>query len=220
MEISERLKTARIKAGFESARAAAEAWGVPYATYGAHENGSRGVRLEDIPSYARRLRVSPEWLAFGTGDTPPSPARVELGNDGPDGSKLIPVLDIAASAGYGALVDYEVQTHSLAFPPDYLKSLTSSAPNNLAIISVKGDSMEPTLLDDDIVLVDLSKTHMGFEGMFVLRQNDTLLVKRASMAGRKGYVSLISDNKVYPAIEAELAEIEVIGKVLWYGRKV
>lgn len=133
---------------------------------------------------------------------------------------LIPVYDVAASAGFGALVDYEQQTHSLAFPPDYLRKLTSSSPSNLAIISVKGESMEPTLLDDDIVLVDMSKTHMGFEGLFVIRHNETLLVKRAGMSAKNGHVTLLSDNKAYPPVEASLADLSVVGKVLWYGRKV
>jgi phage repressor protein C with HTH and peptisase S24 domain len=146
--------------------------------------------------------------------------RVENGDLGPNGSALIPVYDVQVSAGFGALVDYEEQTHSLAFPPDYLRKLTAGSPKDLAIISTKGDSMEPTLLDDDIVLVDMSKTHMGYEGMFVLRHNDTLLVKRAGMAAKAGSVMLISDNKAYPPIEAMLADLHVVGKVLWYGRKV
>ncbi|WP_150120893.1 S24 family peptidase, partial [Sulfitobacter sp. HI0040] len=91
------------------------------------------------------------------------PTRIEADAPAENGQSLVPVYDVSASAGFGALVDYEEQTHSLAFPPDYLKRLTSSPPQNLAIISVKGESMEPTLVDDDIVLVDMSKTHMGFE---------------------------------------------------------
>lgn len=133
---------------------------------------------------------------------------------------LVPVYDVQASAGFGSLVDYEEQTHSLAFPPDYLKRLTAGSAKDLVIISTKGDSMEPTLLDDDIVLVDMSKTHMGYEGMFVLRHNDTLLVKRAGMAAQDGFVNLISDNKAYPPILAQLKDLTVVGKVLWYGRKV
>lgn len=151
---------------------------------------------------------------------PETVSAVENGSPGPDGAALIPVYDVQASAGFGALVDYEEQTHSLAFPPDYLRKLTNGSTRNLVIISVKGDSMEPTLLDDDIVLVDTSKTHMGYEGMFVLRHNDTLLVKRAGMAARNGYVTLISDNRAYPPVEATLADLHVVGKVLWYGRKV
>ena len=222
MDMHERLKEARTSAGFESARSAAEALSIPPSTYASHENGSRGVKLDEIISYARRFRVDPTWLAFGkkNGDAEVSPVRVDTVGAAPNGQALVPVYDVSASAGFGELVDYEEQTHSLAFPPDYLKRLTSSPPRNLAIISVKGESMEPTLVDDDIVLVDMSKTHMGFEGLFVLRHNDTLLVKRAGMAAKNGHVMLISDNKAYPPVEAALADLNVIGKVLWYGRKV
>lgn len=148
------------------------------------------------------------------------PSRVENGDNPPDGSGMVPVYDVYASAGFGSLVGYEEQTHGLAFPPAYLRKLTNSSTRDLVIISVKGDSMEPTLLDDDVVLVDKSKTHMGYEGMFVLRHNDTLLVKRAGMAAKPGRVTLISDNKTYPPVDAALVDLHVVGKVLWYGRKV
>lgn len=133
----------------------------------------------------------------------------------------IPVYDVIASAGGGAVNEYEPQTHSLAFPPEYLRRLTSTSPKNLSIISVKGDSMEPTLLDDDIVLLDKSKKNLGFDGMFVLLLNDTLHVKRVSPSATKGKILILSDNKeIYPPIEASLSDVEAVGKVLWYGRKV
>lgn len=213
----DRLKRARENAGYTQASDAADAFGWKYSTYAGHENGTRGIKSDTARVYAKAFRVSPEWLLFGDGSPP---THVENGEDGPDGHKLVPVYDVQASAGFGALVDYEEQTHSLAFPPDYLRKLTAGSPKDLVIISTKGDSMEPTLLDDDIVLVDTSKTHMGFEGMFVLRHNDTLLVKRAGMAAKPGHVMLISDNKAYPPVEAELTNLTVVGKVLWYGRKV
>lgn len=173
------------------------------------------IKLSTLEAVERVTGVPlPKGRASGT------PARVEFGEQVSDTSALIPVYDVQASAGFGALVDYEEQTHSLAFPPDYLRKLTAGSPRDLVIISTKGDSMEPTLLDDDIVLVDTSKRHMGYEGMFVLRHNDTLLVKRAGMSAKAGHVMLISDNKAYPAVEAALADLTVIGKVLWYGRKV
>lgn len=150
-----------------------------------------------------------------------APQRVDLHESAPPDADLVAVYDVQASAGYGALIDTEVQTHSLAFPPSYLNKLTSSSPANLSIISVKGDSMEPTLLDDDIVLLDQTKQHLGYDGLFVLRFNDTLHVKRVGLSPRKGFVRIISDNKdLYDASEMPLEEVDVVGKVLWYGRKV
>lgn len=163
-----------------------------------------------------------DFLPFQSGSPPESALeRVESGESAQSSVSLVPVYDVSASAGDGALVDYEAEAYSLAFPPAYLKKLTSSSPANLAIISVKGESMEPTLLDDDIVLLDATKTNLSFDGLFVLRFNDALHVKRVGRAPKRDHVTVISDNSaLYPPMEMLVSEIEVVGKVLWYGRKV
>jgi len=127
---------------------------------------------------------------------------------------------VAASAGPGAVTEYEAVTHSLAFPPAYLSKLTSSNPKNLSIISVKGDSMEPTLLDGDIVLLDASKQNLGFDGLFVLRLDDVLHVKRLSRSANPGHVTVLSDNPTVPPLEYRKEDVFPVGKVLWYGRRV
>ena len=149
-----------------------------------------------------------------------APSRVELGEAAPAHLDMVPVFDVMASAGNGSVNEYEPQTHSLAFPPEYLKKLTSSSPGNLAIISVKGDSMEPTLLDDDIVLLDTSKTHLGYDGLFVVRFDDVLHVKRVGRSAKPGHIMIISDNPVFRDLEPRKDDIQAVGKVLWYGRKV
>lgn len=67
MELHERLKAARVHAGFESATDAAKALGVPYPTYAGHENGSSGFPAEKGTLYARRFKVNFEWLMNGRG---------------------------------------------------------------------------------------------------------------------------------------------------------
>src|SRR5437763_2687 len=69
----ERLREARAKSGFGSAKSAAEAMGVPVATYIQHENGARGYGLR-AERYARFFRVTPEWLLYGRGKGDPAPA--------------------------------------------------------------------------------------------------------------------------------------------------
>lgn len=150
------------------------------------------------------------------------PTRVEAGEGSPDGAPLIPVYDVAASAGHGALVESEdLAAYSLAFPPNYLGKLTRSKPQNLAIISVKGESMLPTLHDDDIVMLDTSKKNLDFDGLFVLRFGDTLHVKRVTRSPNREKITIISDNReLYPAQEWPASEVEVVGKVIWKGGKV
>lgn len=64
-DASERLKQARIKAGYDSAKGAAEAMGVRVPTYIQHENGTRGFPAGRAGRYARFFRVKPEWLLYG-----------------------------------------------------------------------------------------------------------------------------------------------------------
>lgn len=218
MELSDRLRRARIEAGFQDGTEAARRFGWPAPTYLSHENGSRGVKGDRIRDYARAFRVSPEWLMFGGAEPPDSaspPATLEGQDD------LVPIYNVYASAGMGALVaDPEEIIDQLSFPPGYLRRITSGNPRDLAIIATKGDSMTPTLSDNDVVMIDTTKRDLSFDGLFVLRDGGaSLLVKRIGRGSRRGTVMLISDNKSYPPSERDVSEIEVIGKVVWRGVK-
>jgi SOS-response transcriptional repressor LexA len=63
--MSDRLRQARERAGYPSAKAAAEAMNVPVATYIQHENGTRGFSPSRAERYGRFFRVTPEWLLYG-----------------------------------------------------------------------------------------------------------------------------------------------------------
>jgi hypothetical protein len=69
----QRLRIARERL-FKSARIAATAMHIPVSTYGAHERaeapGGRDYGPDDAKKYARRFRVTPEWLLTGKGDQP------------------------------------------------------------------------------------------------------------------------------------------------------
>jgi phage repressor protein C with HTH and peptisase S24 domain len=217
----ERLKTARVRAGFETAADAAEYLGIATPTYTSHENGSRGITANKAAIYARAFKVSPEWLLYGRAGA--AQRRQETSIPNPEPVAMVPVYDVQASAGDGATVIHEEPVSSLVFPARYLSHITSSNPRDLSIISVKGDSMHPTLADDDVVMLDRSKRDLSFDGLFVIRDNggDALLVKRIGRASAPGHVMVISDNRaLYDPIEKKLEDIEVIGKVIWAGGKV
>jgi hypothetical protein len=65
-----RLRTARLRAGYETAKDAALSLGFPVSTYLAHENGSRGYPAKKAFTYARKFKVSEQWLLYGTGKAP------------------------------------------------------------------------------------------------------------------------------------------------------
>lgn len=132
---------------------------------------------------------------------------------------MIDVHDVRASAGGGSVVDAEDVVDRLSFPLGYLDRITKTHPRHLKIIGVKGDSMHPTLHDDDVVMLDLSKTSLDYDGLFVLRFGDALHVKRVGRAPG-GAVRIISDNDAFPDLDLPRDEVEPVGKVIWIGKKV
>lgn len=64
--MSDRLRKARVAAGFDSARAAAMFFGWVVSTYSAHENGQNDFKTPQAIVYARAFKTTPEYLQFGT----------------------------------------------------------------------------------------------------------------------------------------------------------
>lgn len=67
---ADRLRIARLRAGFKTGKEAAEAMGFPVSTYLAHENGSRGYPAPKAATYARKFKVREQWLLYGVGPAP------------------------------------------------------------------------------------------------------------------------------------------------------
>jgi phage repressor protein C with HTH and peptisase S24 domain len=137
---------------------------------------------------------------------------------------LVPVMRVAvrASAGPGAIVPPEMAKPYFAFDGRWLKALTGTAAVKLSIIRVEGDSMAPTLNAGDDILVDPADCAERLrDGIYVLRVDDALVVKRIALhpVGRR--VTVQSDNPAYPDWpDCDMAEIVCIGRVVWAGRKI
>lgn len=245
MERHERLRLARERAGFGNAADAARRFGWKESTYAGHENGSRGIKPGVGHDYARAFRVPVAWLMFGDGSLAGDQATDDTGPDfgagtvttlppgwgefaGPQDTTppaLIPIHNVSAAAGHGAVVGEEEIVDRLAFPPEYLRRLTDTHPRHLVIIEVMGDSMAPTVDHKDIVMLDTSKRDVSYDGIFVFRDvgtsdGNSLQIKRIGRGSRRGYVMLISDNKNWPLVERAVDQMDVIGRVIWMGTKV
>jgi phage repressor protein C with HTH and peptisase S24 domain len=137
---------------------------------------------------------------------------------------LVPVQRIAvrASAGPEAIPYEEAGRPYFAFAETWLKSLTSSPPRRLSIIRVDGDSMAPTLNAGDDILVDLADCGQRLrDGIYVLRVDDALVVKRLALHPTGRRVTVQSDNPAYPDWpDCDLEKLQCVGRVIWAGRKV
>jgi phage repressor protein C with HTH and peptisase S24 domain len=139
-------------------------------------------------------------------------------------SSLVSVIrhPVMASAGPGAIVTEELGKPYFAFDERWLKGLTATAASNLSIVRVEGDSMTPTLNAGDDILVDLGdSTERLRDGIYVLRIDDALVVKRLALNPMGRRVTVQSDNPAYPDWpDCSIDEIVCIGRVIWSGRRI
>jgi len=133
----------------------------------------------------------------------------------------VPRLDVGASAGPGALADEERLHGHLAFDEIWLRRFGCD-PGRLSAIRVEGDSMRPTLADGDDILVDASEAGRRLrDGIYVLRREGALLVKRLALSPAAGRIAVFSDNPDYPSWpDCDPAGIDVVGRVVWVGRRL
>ena len=136
----------------------------------------------------------------------------------------IPSYDLTAAAGSGRAVLEDTPSTFVAFPSDWAREFTgpASSDQSLALLTVAGDSMLPSLAHGDQILVHLNPAPPSLDGIYVIRFGEDLLVKRVSLNPATGAVSLISDNSVlYPPIEdVRKQDLTMVGKVVWLGRRV
>lgn len=127
----------------------------------------------------------------------------------------LPRLDIAASAGPGAFVDGEIAIGAAAIDLALATQL-GLREGQAAIVRVRGDSMEPGLVDGDLIVVDRARRLPDARGaVFVVRIDDAVMVKRVSRA-RAG-LRVVSDNPAAPPVPD--GPVEVIGRVVWLMRE-
>lgn len=176
---------------------------------------------------ARAGGVTFDWLVFGIGDganTPPSHAShdaspcVQSAYQA-DEFTTIPGYAVFASAGHGANITDEPLAEPMAFRTDWLRR-EGFDPAKMAVIRAKGDSMEPTINDGDVILLRLKNGEAPRDGLYVLRLDGGLFVKRLQFD--LGGVRIISDNPLYKSRDlskSELAELDLVGRVVWAGKK-
>lgn len=127
----------------------------------------------------------------------------------------IPVYEQAFSAGKGQELPDSAEIIDYVALPANLKKYR----NNMSASYVRGDSMEPTLFDNDIILYD-TFGYDGTDGIYAVNYKGASFVKRLQRA--KDFVRIISDNKKYSEMteSGESDDFRVVGKVRYVVHKI
>lgn len=183
----ERLRQARIAAGYRSAREAAVENRWAESTYAAHERGSRTIGQDDAERYARRFRaagieVTAPYILFG-GEEP----------EEPDRRNAVPIMGYV---GAGAVVEPEFEQ----VPEEGFETVEVpfAVPDEIIGLEVKGDSMRPRYDDGDVLLVwreqrRRTESFVGEEAA-VRTLDGRRLLKEIQDGGRRGVYDLYSHN--------------------------
>lgn len=121
--------------------------------------------------------------------------------------------DINASAGGGADA-YSQNSQDLEIPQEFVSMLGGERElKHIEAINVTGDSMEPTFSYNDIVFINRSKTNIQRGGVFVIKTEAGLFIKRVQQR-IDGKIDIISDNQIYATITLNPKDIEIVGRVV------
>lgn len=173
----------------------------------------RGVprRLEaaDIRTLARHLGIAEAMLGENGGAAiVPSPEHAQSPHD----YVLVPHLDRAdrADGSFG-----------FAFQAGWLRALASTCTDKLGLVDMTGDAMHPTLVAGDQLLVDTADAGERVrDGLYALRLDHAIVVKRLAVNLCDRQVTIISDNDAYPVQPpADPARLTIVGRVVWKGRR-
>lgn len=194
---------------------------------------SGGVRKPGkLLELAAALGVRPEWLSTGLGSmladgaAPVPGRRVQSGHQQPyeedsfaDRFTLVPRYAVQASTGPGLEVQSEQIVDHLAFKTEWLRAAMGLDPSKLALITARGDSMEPAIGDGDLLLLDMRELRTLDPSIYVVRMEHSLIAKRLQRL-TDGRIRIQSDNPLYSAENVHPSEIQILGRIVWIGRKV
>lgn len=197
--------------------------------------GTVKVPVEALRTLAEAANVDFSWLATGGGATPRNgPIQIrELGSKrdqvaepeadlaAPDFIRLPIFRDVHASAGPGAVPIAEQANDVVAFGRRFLRD-QGAVPEKCSIIWARGTSMEPTIPDGSILVIDHSQSTVEHGCIYVFNVADRLLVKRARWR-MDGKLDLVSDNtnEVHPieTFAADTVEqLRVVGRLVYFCR--
>lgn len=180
------------------------------------------LRDDDMKKIIQHFNISLDY--FGTPDDFPNPGQGHsdnLDNEFDEEYIRVNVYNIEAAAGAGSVVENNEIANKLAFKKSWIRSSSNAMADDLAVITVSGDSMNPTLYDGDHILVDMTLTTLKNDGIYVLRNDDMILVKRISFNPVTKLCTIKSDNNYYESWEGcQPADLDILGRVIWMGRNI
>lgn len=185
---------------------------------------SNWIRSDNLPAKTAMalcafLKVPLNEL-YGTSEQTESGTVIRVSGIEPPraGFVRIPVFDVQGACGSGATNEVELVTGFVDVAAWFVKSLPGvTCSKHLQIISSTGDSMEPTITNRSLVIIDTNQTALRSDGVYCLRVDDELYIKRIQR-DIDGTLTMLSDNPLYQPRtikRSDLPQTAIIGRVVY-----
>lgn len=184
--------------------------------------GGQSFGSKHLHRIARVLGTTPAYLTGETDDPSEGALPVPTADDIADqvGGVRIKEIDLDYGMGASWIEGVPVTEVERVFPADWLVQFTRAHPQHLFFAHGAGDSMMPTIMDRDIVLIDTTQQTLNMaDRIWAVAFGGAGMIKRLRPQPDGG-VKLMSDN---PSVRDEVAydgELSIIGRVVGVMRKV
>lgn len=223
--LAERLKEARNARGLTQ-KALGELIGISQAAIQKIETG-KAVQTTKLVDIARALKVRPEWLGSGLGamtdDTIPPESewgRVDAWDKNtllPDDEVEVPFLkDIEFAAGNGSCTNEDYNGFKLRFSKATLRRIGARTDGSgVLCFPARGNSMEPVIPDGATVAINCDDKRIVDGKVYAINQDGWKRLKLLYRTGPDKLSIRSFNSEEHPPEEAELSNVEVIGRMFW-----
>lgn len=206
IRLGERIKQARIKKGLTQEELARRL-GISYPTLSKYENGHRIPDANLLSHLAKELDCDPGWLLIGDegGHFDQNPCSDFI---------TVPFIE------YKYYDDSE-KTHSIKIKIDEEIRQEIGNIDNITILKISGDDMEPTLNSGDLVIINKRLREIEPQGgIYAIEILNNLMIKRIQILYPSEILRIISDNKNYPSFDISPNYVKVYGKIIYVIKKL
>lgn len=165
--------------------------------------------IQTLEKLKRAFPGFPEWTSE-TGEAVETNNRLYL---------PVEILPSFAGMGGGGTGDGDPETGMIS--RHLIEDELRARPADLLIIEARGDSMEPDFQHGDQILIDRRDCNPVQPGSFALWDGDGYVIKLVERVPQaKGRYRIFSANGRYAAYDVEEDEIRIMGRPVWFARRL
>ena len=214
--LKDRLEELMAEYGLDTQQQLADFAGVSKGLVGQWFNGSTGLGAKPLSAFDKKTRFSINWLTEGTGDKYKTHVLPAITESESEDRIRFPRLNAEATCGAGTINDHYIEVVDyVTVAAAWAREKLGGNLNKIQVITARGDSMEPTIENGDVMFVDTAVEAFEGDGLYLLWYIDGLKAKRLqSTVG--GGLMIISDNSSYQTETVrgeDLNAVRIIGRI-------